>query len=163
MSKSVFKQVDNLLATKVAKQNQKNNYLAASTITFIHLNIFCMKAFRIAMMLMLVTAFTANVSAQKKVDPTGTWTYEATMAPYEYSSGDIVVDKDGKDFTVQIVLGEYYKVKGEKVVYEKNELSFVVYIEGEAIDIKMTIDKEAAKGTASYSDGDIPITAKKKK
>jgi hypothetical protein len=121
-----------------------------------------MKAIRIAMMLMLVTAFTANVAAQKKVDPTGTWTYEATMAPYEYSSGDIVVEKDGKDYTVQIVLGEYYKVKGEKVVYEKNELSFIVYIEGESIDIKMTMGKDEAKGTASYSDGDIPVTAKKK-
>lgn len=114
-------------------------------------------------MLILVAAFTSSVSAQKKVDPTGTWTYEATMAPYEYSSGDIVIEKDGKDYTVQIVLGEYYKVKGEKVVYEKNELSFIVYIEGESIDIKMTMDKEEAKGTASYSDGDIPVTAKKKK
>ena len=115
------------------------------------------------MMLMLVAAFTSTVSAQKKVDPVGTWTYEATMAPYEYSSGDIVIEKDGKDYTVQIVLGEYYKVKGEKVVYDNNELSFVVYIEGEAIDIKMTMEKEEAKGTASYTDGDIPVTAKKKK
>lgn len=122
-----------------------------------------MKSIRVELMLMLVTAFTANVSAQKKVDPTGTWTYEATMAQYEYSSGDIVVDKEGKDYTVEIVLGEYYKVKGEKVVYEKNELSFVVYIEGEAIDIKMTMGKDEAKGTASYTDGDIPVTAKKKK
>ena len=64
---------------------------------------------------------------------------------------------------MQIVLGEYYKVKGEKVVYEKNELSLVVYIEGESIDVKMTIGKEEAKGTASYTDGDIPVTAKKKK
>lgn len=114
------------------------------------------------MMVMLAASFTA-VNAQKKVDPEGTWSYEATMAPYEYSSGDIVVAKDGKDYTVQIVLGEYYKVKGEKVVYEKNELSFVVYIEGESVDIKMTLGKEEAKGTASYTDGDIPVTAKKKK
>ena len=121
-----------------------------------------MKAVRLILALMLVAAFTSTVSAQKKVDPTGTWTYEATMAPYEYSSGDIVVDKDGKDYTVQIVLGEYYKVNGEKVVYDNNELTFVVYIEGEPIDIKMTMEKEEAKGTASYSDGDIPITAKKK-
>jgi hypothetical protein len=122
-----------------------------------------MKAVRLILAVMLVAAFTSSVSAQKKVDPTGTWNYEATMAPYEYSSGDIVIEKDGKDYTVQIVLGEYYKVKGEKVVYEKNELSFVVYIEGEAIDIKATVEKEEMKGTASYSDGDIPITAKKKK
>lgn len=122
-----------------------------------------MKTVRLLLMVMLVASFTSAASAQKKVDPAGTWTYEATMAPYEYSSGDIVVAKDGKDFTVEIVLGEYYKVKGEKVTYEKNELSFVVYIEGEAIDIKVTVEKEEMKGTASYSDGDLPITAKKKK
>lgn len=122
-----------------------------------------MKALRFVFLVMLVASFTSAVSAQKKVDPTGTWTYEATAAPYEYSSGDIVVAKEGKDFTVQIVLGEYYKMKGEKVVYENNELSFTVYIEGEAIDIKTTVEKEEMKGQASYSDGDIPITAKKKK
>ena len=121
-----------------------------------------MKAVRLIFVVMLVAAFTSTVSAQKKVDPTGTWKYEATMAPYEYSSGDIVVAKDGKDFTVEIVLGEYYKVKGEKVVFEENELSFIVYIEGEAIDIKATVGEEEMKGTASYTDGDIPITAKKK-
>jgi hypothetical protein len=121
-----------------------------------------MKTIKILLLVIFAASFTA-VSAQKKVDPTGTWTYEATMAPYEYSSGDIVVAKDGKDYTVQIVLGEYYKVKGEKVEFEKNELSFVAYIEGESIDIKMTMGKEEAKGTASYTDGDIPVTAKKKK
>ena len=113
-------------------------------------------------MVMLVASFTSAVSAQKKVDPTGTWTYEATQAPYEYSSGDIVVTKDGKDYTVEIVLGEYYKVKGEKVVYDKNELSFVIYIESETVEIKVTVEKETMTGNASYSEGTIPITAKKK-
>ena len=114
-------------------------------------------------MVMLVASFTSTVSAQKKVDPTGTWAYEASQAPYEYSSGDIVVAKEAKDFTVEIQLGEYYKIKAEKVVYEKNVLSFVIYVEGEAIDLKMTVEKESMEGTASYSEGTIPITAKKKK
>ena len=122
-----------------------------------------MQAIRLVLMVMLVASFTSTVSAQKKVDPTGTWTYEATSAPYEYSSGDIVVAKEGKGYSVQIVLGEYYKMKGEKVKYENNELSFIVYIEGEAIDIKTTVEKEEMNGTASYSEGDIPVTARKKK
>ena len=114
-------------------------------------------------MVMLVASFTSTVSAQKNVDPTGTWAYEANQAPYEYSSGDIVVTKEGKDFTAEMVLGEYYKVKAEKVVYEKNELSFVVYVESETVEIKMTVEKESMEGTASYSEGSIPVTAKKKK
>jgi hypothetical protein len=122
-----------------------------------------MKTVRFLLMVMLVASFTSTVSAQKKVDPTGTWTYEANAAPYEYSSGDIVVTKDGKEYGAEMVLGEYYKMKAEKVVYEKNVLSFNVYIEDETIEIKLTVEKESMTGTASYSEGTIPITAKKKK
>jgi len=113
-------------------------------------------------MVMLFASFTSAVSAQKKVDPTGTWAYEANQAPYEYSSGDIVVTKEAKDFIAEMVLGDY-KTKAEKVVYEKNELTFVVYVDVEAVDIKLTVEKESMEGTASYSEGTIPITAKKKK
>ncbi len=122
-----------------------------------------MKTVRFLMIVMLVASFTSVVSAQKKVDPTGTWTYEAPAAPYEYSSGDIVIAKDGKDYTVEMVLGEYYKMKAEKVVYEKNVLSFVIYIESEAIELLITVEKETMEGTASYSEGTIDVTAKKKK
>jgi hypothetical protein len=120
-----------------------------------------MKTVRFLLMLMLVASFTSSVSAQKKVDPTGTWTYEASQAPYEYSSGDIVVTKEAKVYTVEMVLGDY-KSKAEKVVYENNELSFDVYVENETVEIKMTVQKESMEGTASYSEGSIPITAKKK-
>ncbi len=121
-----------------------------------------MKTVRFLFMVMLVASFSTSVSAQKKMDPTGTWTYEASQAPYEYSSGDIVVAKEGKEYSVQIVLGEYYKLKAEKVVYENNELAFTVFIDGESVDIKMTVGKESMEGSASYSDGTIPITTKKK-
>lgn len=122
-----------------------------------------MKAIRFLMILMLVVAVSTSVDAQKKVDPTGTWTYEAANAPYEYSAGDIVVAKDGKEFTVQIELGEYYKMKASNVSYDKNILSFQIDIEGETIDIKTTVGEESMEGNASYSEGTIPITAKRKK
>ena len=121
-----------------------------------------MRTIKILMLVVLAASFT-SVNAQKKVDPVGTWTYEADQAPYEYSSGDIVVSKEGKDLNVEIQLGEYYKIKGEKVVYDKNVLSFDVYIEGESVTIKATMAKESFEGKASYSDGTIPITGKKKK
>ena len=120
-----------------------------------------MKTIKILMLVMLAASFT-TVNAQKKVDPVGTWTYEASDAPYEYSSGDIVVAKDGKDYTAEIVLGEYYKVKASGVTYEKNELSFKVYIEGESVSIKATMGKESMEGTANYSEGTLKLSGKKK-
>jgi len=116
---------------------------------------------RTLMLVMFVASFT-TVSAQKKADPVGTWTYVADEAPYEYSTGEIVVEKEGKEYKVEMRLGDYYKSKGEKVNYEKNVLSFRVYVEGESVDIKATMEKDEFEGTASYSDGTIPITGKKK-
>ena len=122
-----------------------------------------MRTVRFLMIALMFAGVTTSVAAQKKVNPVGTWAYEASQAPYEYSSGDFVIEKDGKEYTVKIVLGEYYSVKGSNVKFEKNELSFTVYIEGESVQIKGTMDKESFDGTASYSEGTIPVKAKKKK
>lgn len=113
------------------------------------------------MLVMLAASFT-TVQAQKKVDPVGTWSYEATNAPYEYSSGEIVVSKEGKEYKVEIVLGEYYKIKGSSVEYKDNVLSFTAYVEGESVSIKTTLEKETHEGTASYSEGTIELSGKKK-
>jgi hypothetical protein len=121
-----------------------------------------MKTFRILMLVMLAASFTA-VQAQKKVNPVGTWSYEAPYAPYEYSEGEVVVSKEGKDYKVEIKLGEYYSIKASSVEYNDNVLSYKLYVEGESVSIKTTMGKEEFKGTASYSEGTIDITGKKKK
>jgi len=113
------------------------------------------------MLVMLAASFT-TVNAQKKVDPVGTWSYEAEYAPYEYSSGDIVVSKEGKEYKVEIKLGEYYKIKASSVEYKDNLLSFNVYVEGESVSVKTTLEKETHKGTASYSEGTLELSGKKK-
>lgn len=113
------------------------------------------------MLVMLAASFTA-VYAQKKVDPVGTWSYEANQAPYEYSSGDIVVSKEGKDYKVVIVLGEYYKITANNVEYTDNVLSFTAYVEGESVSVKTTLEKDSHEGTASYSEGTITVKGKKK-
>jgi len=120
-----------------------------------------MKMIKILMLVMLAASFT-TVNAQNKVNPEGTWTYEANEAPYEYSSGDIVVSKEGKEFKVELKLGEYYKIKASSVEYKENVLSFRVYVEGESVSVKATMEKDKFDGTASYSEGTIKVTGKKK-
>jgi len=120
-----------------------------------------MKTIKIFMLLMLAASFT-TVNAQKKVDPVGTWSYEAEYAPYEYSSGDLVVSKEGKEYKVEVVLGEYYKIKAQKVQYKDNVLSFDVNMEGETIGVETTLEKETFTGTASYSEGTLKLSGKRK-
>jgi hypothetical protein len=120
-----------------------------------------MKTIKILMLVMLAASFT-TVNAQKKVDPVGTWSYEAEYAPYEYSEGDIVVSKEEKEYKVEIKLGEYYKINAENVEYKDNVLSFDIYVEGETVAVKTSMEKETHKGTASYSEGTLKLSGKKK-
>jgi len=110
-----------------------------------------------------MASFSSTLSAQKKVDPTGTWTFLAEEAPSQYNSGDFVIAEDGGKYTAKIVYGEYSEYKGSNVKYENNEINFTVNIEGESIPIKGTVGKDTIEGTASSSEGSISFTAKKKK
>lgn len=122
-----------------------------------------MRLLKSLILTVLVVSATANVFAQKQADPLGTWSFSAEDAPYEYNSGDIVIGKEGKEYTAKIIFGESYEIKGRDVVLEKDQLSFKINIEDETINIKGTVSKEAIKGTASYTDGTISFEAEKKK
>jgi hypothetical protein len=103
-------------------------------------------------------SFTPGLSVS---DPVGTWTYKAPTAPEGYGSGDIVIAKGKDALTVALKFGDY-ESKATAVKFEKEVLSFKVYLEGEYINIKATFTANGLKGTASYSEGDIPFTGTKK-
>jgi hypothetical protein len=105
--------------------------------------------------------FQSFTRASSLVDPVGTWTYKAPTAPEGYGSGDIVIAKDKDVYTASLKFGDY-EVKGTGVKFEKEVLSFKVYLEGEYISIKATFATDGMKGAASYSEGDIPFTGIKK-
>lgn len=95
------------------------------------------------------------------VDPVGTWTYKAPTAPEGYASGDIIIAKDKEAFTASLKFGDY-EVKGTSVKYDKEILTFKVFLEGEYISVKATFTADVVKGSASYSEGDVPFTGKRK-
>ncbi len=121
-----------------------------------------MKFTKSLMLIVLIVSASTNLFAQKKADPVGTWSFHAPDAAYEYSSGDIVIAKEGKEYTAKIVYGDY-EIKGKDVVLDKDQLTFTVYIEGEPISIKGTVTKETIIGKASYSEGTISFEAERKK
>ena len=122
-----------------------------------------MKFTKSLILIVLIVSASANLFAQKKADPVGTWSFYAEDAPYEYNSGDIVIGKEGKEYTAKIVYGESYEINGRDVVLEKDQLTFYVWIEDEKVNIKGTVTKETIIGTASYTDGTISFKAERKK
>ena len=122
-----------------------------------------MKFMKSLILIALVVSTSAGVFAQKKADPVGTWSFHAPDAAYEYSKGDIVIGKEGNEYTAKLVYGESYEIKGQDVVLEKDQLTFKIYIEGESINIKGTVTKETINGTATYSEGTISFKSERKK
>jgi len=128
-----------------------------------NLNIIQMKFIKSFLLVVLIVSAGPSLFAQKKADPEGTWSFYAQDAPYEYNSGDMVIGKEGKEYTVKLVFGESYEIKGQNVSLEKDELTFTVYIEGETVSVKGTVTKDSINGTASYSDGTVSYKAQRKK
>ena len=124
-----------------------------------------MKNLKIFALISLMVLSTGVMFAQSKSDlkAVGTWAFSAPEAPYGYDTGDIVITMDGKELAGEIVFSEYYKLKVQNLKLEKNVLTFKAYVEGETINTKVTLTKDDMKGNVTFSEGTMPITAKRKK
>ncbi len=100
--------------------------------------------------------------ASRDKDLAGSWNYEAPYAPYEYSAGKLIFEKSGDDWTGKIKIGEY-EIEMRNLKVEKNKVTFGAYVEGEYVSIEATLDKGKLTGKASYSEGEIDVTAEKEK
>ena len=114
-------------------------------------------------LIVLILFTSGTLFGQEKITPEGTWRFKANEAPYEYSSGDIVIDKENKEYKVTIVFNEYTKLKGNDVKVEDDKISFKAYVEGEVVNIKGSFTKDELNGKASYSEGTIPFESTRKK
>ena len=122
-----------------------------------------MKLVKFLFIIVLLASASNSLFSQNKVDPTGTWSFKADAAPYEYNSGDIVIGKEGKEHTAKIVFGGSYEIKGRDVAMDKDQLTIKISIEDEAIHIKGTVTGETINGKATYSEGTISFIAERKK
>jgi len=127
-----------------------------------------MKSKKIIGSLFLIGLFLAFTSFSmepiaKKIDPTGIWKFNAPTAPEGYAAGEFIIGKEGKSYSVVFALDEYYQVTASEVVYKKNRLDFVLYLEGYVVKISGTFEDEKFTGIASYAEGVIDVTAVRKK
>jgi len=97
------------------------------------------------------------------MDPIGTWKFEAPYAPEGYTSGTIVVGMaENKYNSTMVFTGSDYKLTGEKVKFEKDTVSFTIYIEGEDINVTLKMENGTKMaGKAVYSEGEVPLTMTK--
>ena len=123
-----------------------------------------MKNFKSIILICLMILPGGVLMAQKNSETLieGTWVFLAQDAPSEYQTGDLVISRNGKELSGEIVFSEQYKVPLREVKYADNVLTFKAYIEGDLIEVKNEVARDEMKGKVSYSDGSLELTAKRK-
>ena len=100
---------------------------------------------------MLLMVNQTNAAGSKQLN--GTWKYEVSAAPYEYSNGNfIIADVDGKK-VVTIKLSDGTEMKAEKVKCKDNTISFSLNIDYNEVTVSCKLDGEKLVGTADSPEG----------
>jgi len=99
----------------------------------------------------------------KKVDPVGSWKFDAPYAPEGYTTGTIVIGMaENKHTATMSFAGSEYKLNGENVKVENDTVSFSIFLEGQDIKVSLKGDADAKLvGKAVYSEGEVPLTLTK--
>jgi hypothetical protein len=99
----------------------------------------------------------------KKINPIGSWKFEAPYAPEGYNSGTIVVGLTEQKHTASMSFaGSEYKLAGEKVQSVNDSILFSIYLEGQDIKVMLKLENETKMtGKAVYTEGEVPLTLTK--
>lgn len=115
----------------------------------------------VVLLLFVSMSFSADEAVFGVKKFVGVWEYEAPNAPYGYQNGVINLTKEKKNLKGTVSIGSYTSDLDE-IQTKKNNLICVVIVEGERIQIELNFDKNSFEGVASSSQGDIPLTGKRK-
>lgn len=111
------------------------------------------------LLLLSVSVISAQDSKAPK-SPAGKWKFEAPNAPEGYTSGIIEIAFAENNYSTTISFtGSDYKIPGDKTKVEKQNITFVVFVEGNEVSISLTAENDIKMtGKAVYSEGEIPLT-----
>jgi len=115
----------------------------------------------VVMLLFVSMSFSADEAAFGVKKFVGLWEYDAPNAPYGYQNGLISLTKEKKSLKGTISIGSYTSDLDE-IVTKKNKLTGVVNVEGERVQLELDFDKNSFEGVAMSSQGNIPMTGKRK-
>jgi hypothetical protein len=121
---------------------------------------------RATILLLFIIIGITTISAQNtksKINPDGTWKFDAPYAPEGYTSGTIVVGRAEQNPTATMSFtGSEFKLSGEKVVVASDSIRFSVYLEAQDIKVFLKIENATKMtGKAVYSEGEVPLTLTK--
>lgn len=116
----------------------------------------------IGVMLIMVTIGLTSMKTATDYDPSGTWDYEVEMAEGTMSD-EITISKDDDKYEVSIETTQFGTLELDNIELSGNDLSADIDMQGATIEFKFEFDGDSMKGTVSTPDGELEMTAKRRK
>jgi len=110
----------------------------------------------------MLTIGLTSMKSVTKIDPSGTWDYEVEMAEGTMSD-EFTISKDGDKYEVSIETTQFGTLELNNIELKGNDLSADVDMQGATIEFKFEFDGDSMKGTVSTPDGELEMTAKRRK
>lgn len=109
----------------------------------------------------LLFSLPIETSAQENKKILGDWSFNAPNAGYGYQTGTISFSEQEAEIKGLVKFTDGNEINLNDIVFDANELSFSLYVEGELIKVKMILETEKLSGTVTTSEGDLSITAER--
>lgn len=128
-------------------------------------------AFTVAIVLLLGVPLHANdsmpdyleiLSVVKRAKWPGVWDYTVKDVPPEYSKGVLHITKKRRQHIVQVAL-EHGTLDAENVLVKRNKLSFSISIEGQLVDVSLSMDGDTFTGESISPDGVFALQGTRRK
>lgn len=114
-------------------------------------------------MVYTLPAFALKAPVNPPATMEGMYEYKAAEAPYEYQHGTIELKKTNNQWTANVKVN-YQTIAAKEVKVEKNQVQFKLFVEGDAVLVKLTYKADKLTGTASSDEaGIMNIVAERKK
>jgi len=112
---------------------------------------------------LILATYSVNAGTADKNKPEGKWKFNVVGAPYGYEQGIIEISKEKQEYTGTMSFTGYdYKFTLESLSYEKEQLGFNLYVEGEDVLIVLKFEEEdKLSGKVAYSQGELGISAER--
>lgn len=117
--------------------------------------------FGILLALSIFSAF--NTVSEKVENPLlGSWVFNITQAPWEYSKGKLVFETNEENvMTGKIVFDSGFELRIGKITREEDKVTMETFVQGYPVRTIVTHKENTLSGHTETPDGNIPFSAKR--
>ncbi len=113
------------------------------------------------LILFVLTSYTATENVVKTKNIVGTWEYTVPDAPSQYQKGAIIFEAKEEELTGYFLI-DGFKAQLRNLKSLKRNVTFEAYIQGVTVSFDLTFKKKSFLGSATYSEGTLDISGRKK-